>query len=81
MPPQVEHGNASSGNKWSSAEKFDDPADAALLAAKYMAGLFLVRDPPLPTGWIEDGSDDTAAVLDEFRLGAPRVPDPPDYQG
>jgi len=76
VPPQVEHGNASTGNRWSSAEKFDNPADAALLAAKYMAGL--VREPPLPTGWIENGSDDTAAVLDEFRLGAPRVPDPPD---
>ena len=74
MPPQVEHGNASTGNKWSSTQKFDDPADAALLAAKYLAGL--VREAPLPTGWIENESDDSAHTLEEFRTGAPRAPDP-----
>ena len=62
VPPQVEHGNMSTSNKWASAQKFDDPADAALLAAKYVAGILR----GLPTGWVEDGLQLSTDTLEEF---------------
>ena len=62
VPPQVEHGNMSTDNKWASTQKFDDPADAALLAAKYTAGILR----GLPTGWVEDGLQVSTDTLEEF---------------
>lgn len=75
MPPQVEHGSTLGENtRWTSAQKFKDPAEAALLAAKYMAGLQRTQGPdsrPLAVGWIEDGSAETASLLTQFEKGPP----------
>ena len=72
VPPQVEHGNMSTRNKWASTQKFDDPADAALLAAKYVAGILR----GLPTGWVEDGLQLSMDTLEEFKGPQQSHPDP-----
>ena len=65
-------------DRWTSQAKFKDPAQAALLAAKYLAGLQYTRGPdeePLRPGWIEDGSEETDRLLARFESG-PLIPDP-----
>jgi len=60
--PQVDHGNASQGKGFKSTVYFDDPADAAVYAAKYIRGL----DEEAKPGWIEDGSATSSELLAEL---------------
>ena len=62
MLPQVDHGNASQGKGFKSTSYFDDPADAAVSAAKYIRGL----DEEAKPGWIEDGSATSSELLAEL---------------
>tara|TARA_B110000196_G_scaffold297466_1_gene288569 strand:- start:256 stop:495 length:240 start_codon:yes stop_codon:yes gene_type:complete len=60
MPSQVDH------DKWKSTRNFDDPADAAVYAAVYLAG----KTAGLPKGWIENNSTASSEMLAKLRYDA-----------
>ena len=70
VPPQVEHGGLASATpggavitRWKSRDHYLHPHEAAVLAAKYLYGIYELG---LMGRWIDDNSEETDVALDKL---------------